>query len=47
MLAAQPPTAARSTDALIAAHALSLGMPLITADQGFTRFTGLEVICEE
>lgn len=33
-----------SKDALIAAHAIALGVPLVTADTGFTRFAGLEVI---
>lgn len=46
-LTAKPPTAARSKDALIAAHAVSLDVPLITADRGFTRFTGLEIIFTE
>lgn len=35
--------AVRSKDALIAAHAIALDVPLITADAGFTRFVGLEV----
>ncbi|WP_036283715.1 type II toxin-antitoxin system VapC family toxin [Microbacterium luticocti] len=46
-LTAMPPSAARSKDALIAAHAVSLGVPVITADRGFTRFTGLEIIFTE
>lgn len=35
--------AVRSKDAFIAAHAVALGVPLVTADAGFTRFVGLEV----
>jgi len=42
-LAAQPETAIRSKDALIAAHAIALGVPLLTADRGFTRFVGADV----
>lgn len=36
--------AVQSKDAFIAAHAIALGVPLVTADAGFTRFTGLDVI---
>lgn len=36
--------AIRSKDALIAAHAIALDVPLITADSGFTRFAALRVI---
>lgn len=42
-LIAEPGSAARSKDALIAAHAVAVGCPLITADRGFTRFRDLEV----
>lgn len=35
--------AVRTKDALIAAQALALDVPLVTADRGFTRFTGLRV----
>ena len=36
--------AARTKDALIAAHAIALDVPLMTADTGFTRFTGLRLL---
>lgn len=36
--------AVRSKDALIAAHAIALDVPLVTADAGFTRFPALRVI---
>lgn len=36
--------AARSKDALIAAHAIALDMPLMTGDAGFTRFIGLRLL---
>lgn len=42
-LEASSERAVRSKDALIAAHAIALGVPLITADSGFTRFAGLTV----
>jgi len=42
-LAARPETAVRSKDALIAAQAVARGVPLLTADRGFTRFIGLDV----
>jgi predicted nucleic acid-binding protein len=43
-LTTQSERAVRSKDALIAAHAIALDVPLITADEGFTRFAGLRVI---
>lgn len=43
-LVADPETAARTKDALIAAHAVSRDVPLITADRGFSRFPALELI---
>ena len=42
-LRAEPHAAARTKDALIAAHALAFGVPLLTADRGFTRFADLEL----
>lgn len=42
-LAARSEAAARTKDALIAAHALALDVPLMTSDSGFTRFTGLRL----
>lgn len=36
--------AARTKDALIAAHAIALEVPLMTDDEGFTRFRGLRLI---
>ncbi|UJP11180.1 PIN domain-containing protein [Microbacterium sp. KUDC0406] len=42
-LAAASEAAVRSKDAFIAAHAIAAGVPLITADRGFTRFDGLEI----
>lgn len=34
----------RQKDALIAGHAQSLGVPVITRDAGFTRFSSVEVV---
>ncbi|GAB3800724.1 hypothetical protein GCM10028798_15670 [Humibacter antri] len=42
-LTAVPRTAIRQKDALIAGHAHSRDLPLITADKGFTRFPELDV----
>lgn len=42
-LRARPEQAARSKDALIAGHAAAHGVPLVTADRGFTRFVGIDV----
>lgn len=42
-LTAVPRTAIRLKDALIAGHALSRDLPLITADRGFTRFPDVQV----
>ena len=36
--------AAHTKDALIAAHAIALDVPLMTADTGFTRFMGLQLV---
>lgn len=42
-LVAQPESAVRAKDAFIAAHALALGVPLMTADLGFTRYVNVDV----
>lgn len=42
-LTAEPPGAIRLKDALIAAHALRLDLPVLTCDTGFTRFPAVEV----
>lgn len=42
-LTAVPRTAIRLKDALIAGHAVSRKVPLITADKGFTRFRDVRV----
>lgn len=43
-LVAPDERAVRTKDALIAAHALALDAPLLTADEGFSRFVGLRVV---
>ena len=43
-LTARPRTAIRQKDALIAAHAYALGVPLLTEDAGFSRFPDVDVI---
>lgn len=43
-LTATSESAIRTKDALIAAHAVALGVPLLTADRGFTRFANADVI---
>ncbi len=43
-LTAEPRSALRLKDALIAGHALSLRARVITGDPGFSRFTQLEVV---
>lgn len=43
-LTARPRTAIRQKDALIAAHAQAVGVPLLTEDAGFSRFPDVEVI---
>lgn len=42
-LTAEPKAALRLKDALIAAHALSVGLPLLTEDAGFSRFPSVDV----
>lgn len=42
-LTASTTQAMRVKDALIAGHAQSLGVPVLTRDAGFTRFTSVEV----
>ncbi|MEN2737043.1 PIN domain-containing protein [Microbacterium sp. X-17] len=43
-LTAQPRKAIRQKDALIAAHAYAVGVPLLTGDAGFSRFPDVEVV---
>ncbi|MCI0156162.1 type II toxin-antitoxin system VapC family toxin [Leifsonia shinshuensis] len=43
-LTARPRTAIRQKDALIAAHAYAVGVPLLTEDAGFSRFPDVEVV---
>lgn len=43
-LTARPRTAIRQKDALIAAHAFSANVPLLTRDTGFSRFPAVKVI---
>lgn len=43
-LTATSPQAVRQKDALIAGHAQSLGIPVITRDAGFTRFPSVAVV---
>ncbi|MDN4615873.1 PIN domain-containing protein [Leifsonia sp. F6_8S_P_1B] len=42
-LTAEPKTALPLKDALIAAHALAAGLPLLTEDAGFSRFPSVDV----
>ncbi|CAM5349818.1 type II toxin-antitoxin system VapC family toxin [Leifsonia shinshuensis] len=43
-LTAEPRRAVRLKDALIAAHARAVGVPLLTEDAGFSRFPDVEVV---
>jgi predicted nucleic acid-binding protein len=43
-LTARPRSAIRQKDALIAAHAFAIGVPLLTEDAGFSRFPDVEVV---
>ncbi|QNE37418.1 type II toxin-antitoxin system VapC family toxin [Leifsonia shinshuensis] len=43
-LTAEPRRAVRPKDALIAAHAGAVGVPLLTEDAGFSRFPDVEVV---
>jgi predicted nucleic acid-binding protein len=42
-LTANPKSAIRLKDALIAGHALALGLPLLTEDAGFSRFPAVTI----
>jgi predicted nucleic acid-binding protein len=42
-LTAQPRSAGRLKDALIAAHAHAVGVPLLTEDAGFSRYPDVEI----
>jgi predicted nucleic acid-binding protein len=42
-----PKQAIRLKDALIAGHALALGVPLITRDRGFSRFDSVTILSPE
>ncbi|MEO7017291.1 MAG: PIN domain-containing protein [Leifsonia sp.] len=42
-LTAKPKSAIRLKDALIAGHALALGLPLFTEDAGFSRFPAVTI----
>jgi predicted nucleic acid-binding protein len=42
-LTANPKSAIRHKDALIAGHALALGLPLFTEDAGFSRFPAVTI----
>lgn len=46
-LTAEPRSALRLKDALIAGHALALELPLVTVDKGFSRFPGVRVLSPE